>query len=311
MSDAIRRIVNNLNLEVAMVSCRIGLILFLLGCLPVAANATTQQPPGADLLPEIVVEAPGEEEIVAFVGQVLPENRNRQLARWHNPLCVAMRGFGPTMTQRFQQQIQSIATIGGLGAPAAGCRPNVIIILIDEPDLLVDRMMKRYGYMFRPASTDDVRTALGQEDAVRIWYTTVKTGARSSPPGEQDENGIPIVRQRRGPPPEQWQSHIMRTDLLWAMVVLDRPALAGKSVESVADYVGMRLMGAFAADTQQATIPTILNLFQGERPRAATLTDWDRALLRELYAAPVAAHIDPQRRQIARRLTEAAATQEP
>lgn len=310
MSGRTRSIMNNLNLVAGIVGCRIGVILFLLCGLPAAAHATTQQPP-ADLLPEIVVEAPGEEEIVAFVGQALPENRNRQLARWHNPLCVAMRGFGPTMAQRFQQQIQSIATIGGLEAPAAGCRPNVIIILIDEPDLLVDRIMKRYGYMFRPASTDDVRAALGEQHAVRIWYTTIKTGALNNAPQEQDEYGNPIVEQGRGPPDNTRLAHITRSDLLWAMVVLDRPALASKSVESVASHVGMRLMGAFAADTQQATIPTILNLFQGELPRAAALTDWDRALLRELYAAPVAGHIDPQRRQIARRLADTAGAQAP
>ncbi|OYQ32426.1 hypothetical protein CHU95_16630 [Niveispirillum lacus] len=280
--------------------------LLLLSLLALPTRAQDGRP---DLLPEIVVEAPGEEEIVAFVGQVLPENRNRQLARWHNPLCVAMRGFSPTMAERFQQQIQSIAAIGGLEAPVSGCRPNVIIILIDDPDLLVDRMMKRYGYMFRPASTDDVRAALGEQHAVRIWYTTIKTGALNNGPQKQDEYGNPIVEQRRGPPENSRLGKIMRTDLLWAMVVMDRPALAGKSVESVASHVGMRLMGAFAADTQQATIPTILNLFQGERPQPVNLTDWDRALLRELYAAPVSGHIDPQRRQIARRLTDTAAAQ--
>lgn len=271
-----------------------------------------QEAPPPDLLPEVVVEAPGEGEITAFVAEALPENRARQLPRWHRPICVALRGFSTAQQGRFIERLQSVAAIVGLRSPERECRPNVIVVLTDQPDRFVDLALEQQARLFRPVPTKEVRKALAQQEAVRIWYLTMMNGAQGQTPDSFDMPGGsgPITSVRAAPGGLSRIGMATRTDMFRAMVVLDKNAVANLPLNSLADHVGMRLLSTFANSTEQSALPTILDLFQIGQKRVAGLTEWDRALLRELYTAPVDAHLYRQRRQIARRLTDTAAKQQ-
>ncbi|MBP7338186.1 hypothetical protein [Niveispirillum sp.] len=279
--------------------------------LPATALAVTQAAP-PELLPEIIVEAPGEMEIAAFVGQALPDTRERQLARWHRPLCVAYRGFSKQQEQLFHHHVQAVAALVEMPATPGDCRPNVVVLLTDQPDRLVDLMLERQERLFRPTPIAEVRKALDQDRAVRMWHVTLLNGKDGNTPDALDMAG-PLSNAssiRAAPGSLSRLGKQTRIDLFRTMIVIDANALRGLPLSAVADHVGMRVMGAFAADAA-TPLPSILGLFQSGQKGPLALTDWDKSLLRGLYQAPVDTHMNRQRRMIARRLVETATTGEP
>lgn len=287
------------------------LALSLVLLLPPAAHALAQETV-PDLLPEIVVEAPSEAEIAAFVGQALPDTRERQLARWHRPICVAYRGFDKGQERLFRRRVQAVTELVDMPSPKPDCRPNVVVLLTDQPDLLVDMMLERQAQLFKPTPIAQVRKALDQERAVRMWYVTMLNNKSGATPDALDMAG-PLSNAssfRAAPGSLSRLSKATRIDLFRTMIILDANALRGLPLDAVADHVGMRVMGAFATDAE-ATLPSILNLFQTGRKGPLALTEWDKSLLRGLYQAPVDTHENRQRRMIARRLVETAEATQP
>lgn len=287
------------------------LTLCLALLLPTTALAVTQEVP-PDLLPEILVEAPGEIEIAAFVGQALPDTRDRQLARWHRPICVAYRGFSAGQERVFHRHMQAVSDLVEMPAPPSDCRPNVVVLLTDQPDRLVDLMLERQERLFKPTPIAQVRKALDQDRAVRIWHVTLLNGKDGQTPDALDMAGPMSSASsfRAAPGSLSRLGKLTRIELFRTMVVLDANALRGLPLSAVADHVGLRVMGGFAADAA-TPLPSILNLFQSGQKATLALTEWDKSLLRGLYQAPVDTHMNRQRRMIARRLVETATTGEP
>lgn len=264
-----------------------------------------------DVLPEIVVQAPGEAASQAFVGDVLDSTHGKQLARWHQPLCVTLRGFTPDQEGRFTRRLQEAAAIAGLPTPKAGCKPNAIVLLTDAPDRLIDKMLVQHPGIFAPSKPSEVRRKLAGDGVARVWSVALTMGADGATPDVAAIGGAVFASVRTAPGNATRLAGATRAGLFRSMVVLDVKGLVGLPLDAVADHVAMRLLGQMG-EAEGGRLPSILSLFQanaGARPLA--LTEWDRALLRELYTAPAGATADRQRQQIARRLTETAARQEP
>ncbi|MFV3129535.1 hypothetical protein [Niveispirillum sp. KHB5.9] len=281
------------------------LALSLALLLPPAAHALAQETI-PDLLPEIVVEAPGEAQLQGFVGEALSHSHKKQLARWHRPICATLRGFVGGQEQRFARRLQEAAAIAGLEQAPAGCRPNVIVLLTNDPDRLVDLMLVKHARIFAPAPLSAVRRDLGRGGAARFWYLTISNNAQGNTPDIMDVSGTSVASLMRVAPGNASRIGMAtRADMFRSLVVLDEKGLRGLPLEAVADHVALRLLGRID-ETERTPVPSVLNLFQPGGFRPMAMTDWDRALLRELYTAPVGADADRQRRQIARRLVETA-----
>lgn len=263
-----------------------------------------------DLLPEVVVEAPRAAQLEGFVDQALGRTHDKQLARWHRPICATLRGFTADQEASFTARLHAVTAIVGLDQPKAGCKPNAIVLLTDDPDRLIEAMLTDYPRIFAPAKVSDARAELAKGGVVRFWSAAVTNSAQGSGADIMAVSAAGAATQVRVPPGNATRlASAARADMFRSMLVLDVRGLRGLPLMAVADHAAMRLLGQIG-ETGVEGPPSILSLFQpGDGPRPFALTDWDRALLRELYAAPVSAGADRQRRQIARRLTETAAAQ--
>lgn len=280
--------------------------LLALMLLPLTALSAIAQEGGGDMLPEIVVQAPGERVANDFVGDVLDRSHGKQLARWHQPLCATLRGFTPDQAARFEKRMQQAASIAGLPPAKKGCKPNAIVLLTDAPDTLIDRMLVQHPGIFAPSPPSEVRRELTRGGVARVWSVALTTGADGATPDVATKGRAVFTSVRIAPGNASRLASATRADLFRAMVILDVKGLSGLPLESVADHVALRLLGQLG-EAESGTLPSILSLFQpGNGFRPLALTDWDRALLQELYTVPAGASAERQRRQIARRLTDTA-----
>jgi len=273
------------------------LLLLPLLALPVRAQ---------DVLPEIVVQVPGEAAAQAFVGDMLDSTHGKQLARWHQPLCTTLRGFTADQEGRFTRRLQEVAAIAGLPSANVGCKPNAIVLLTDAPDRLIDRMLVQHPGIFAPSKPSQVRRKLADGGVARVWSVALTVGADGATPDIATHGAAIFTSVKIAPGNATRLASATRADLFRSMVILDVKGLAGLPLGAVADHVAMRLLGP-VGQAEGERLPSILSLFQpGGQARPLALTEWDRALLRELYTAPAGATADRQRQQIARRLSDTA-----
>lgn len=291
--------------------------LLALALLALVTPAPAQQSPDAlagtlsDLLPEVVVTAPDADMVAGFVEQALPEAQGKQLARWYRPLCVSPRGFGPEQTAQVIQIVQKMAKMVGLPLARANCKPNVALLLTDDPDALIAMMLDRYPKIFAPDRPSLVRRQLRGDDAVRVWYHAASNGATGVAPEMVDVGGAGMSPQFVVAPGQTSRLAMpTRAELFRSIVILDVRKLKGRALNAVATHAAMRVLGQFGADFDSQGMPTILTLFDPDGDpvdRATALTDWDRSMLRELYTAAPTANAKQQRRAIARRMIDAPA----
>src|SRR5690606_21457939 len=76
-----------------------------------------------------------------------------------------------------------------------------------------------------------------------------------------------------------------RDDLQQAVVVVDIDALDRVDFGQLADFISMVALAHIDMRGDTSAVPTILGLFDSDRPPEPTLTEWDRAFLQALYGA--------------------------
>ncbi len=227
-----------------------------------------------------------------FVDEVAAPVPGRGLARWMAPVCVGVVNFRAEAGRMIADRVAQ--TAGDLGVPIkeGDCAPNIFIIGTADGAGLAQRMVaeNRNDFAFAATGTHASDVALSDfetSDApVRWWHVSMPMTVNIV-----ENTAGPAMRYPGRSPPfvvvfSRSQLHARRRDDLFRVtVVVDVSKLDGVSVDQLSDYL---VMVAFAqVDPRADTAPydTVLNLFKAPG-RVAGLTDWDRAYLSSLYAAP-------------------------
>jgi hypothetical protein len=286
--------------------------------LPASAAAGTL-PNTSDSLAEVIVTARRLElapRVSKFVNQIAAsENGAEGLARWQvPPVCPLVSGLPQQDGEFILERLSEIAR--GAGVPLADehCRPNLYILMTDQPEDLLREMEKRnrrftFGYDASSESYPPTQTREGVVDefiktprAVRVWYNSY----------EKDAWGKPIpycLLDNTGDYVQCLPAFAGGTramfSTIWAIssvfVIVDQKRLRQVKLGQLADYIAMWGFAKLKPDASLGDAPTILTLFN-EAPEAAPagMTDWDQTFLKSLYATDQKSK--QQRSQIARQM---------
>lgn len=285
------------------------LLLASFGVSPVRA-ADPPSLPTLEMEDEVVVEGwrPLPEQIDNFVLEALPTKGARQLARWYRSICPVILGLPAEQAALMKLRLQvAAAEVAQLPSAKQGCKPNIAIFATDSPDALIEGLIKRYPKIYNPELSVKFRNVLGKprdaHGAIRVWYRTRTTSADGLGP-RIDGDGRRAIPTFSSPIP----SRIIvptREELQRVLIIIDPRQFQGQTVEAVADHLAMLVLGQFEGDVG-AGIPTILNLFSDNPSTMPTvMTEWDKTMLRGLYAAKEDYTIWKQRRYVARHMKEA------
>jgi hypothetical protein len=288
-------------------SLRSRAILTLLSLLAAPARADAQEPPPLDVESRGAANSPastietvevlGNRETVHQAAQVFVANLTRsdgdELARWRLPICPVVYGMSLELDQFVRQRL--LATAASVGAPhdlKTGCRPNLLVVLTDQPEDMLTTLRKRKMMLIGtglPKNTDGVEF----EIPVRIWRSAVLNNADGTGPRVSAEE-VPQFRAEN--------SRIISgvAESIGAVVVMvDTTQTGAATFNQLADFVAMVSLARIDLNENLANATTILRLFAPSvAALPAGLTDWDRAFLKGLYESRDA--LVHQRSQIAR-----------
>jgi hypothetical protein len=277
-------------------------------------------PGGSETLQEVTVTAHRlelEKRVSKFVNQIAAtENGAEGLARWQKPpVCPLVSGLPQQDGEFVLERISEIAR--GAGVPLADehCRPNLYILVTDQPEDLLRGMEKRdrrftFGVdassgSYPPTETKEVVVDefIKTPRAVRVWYNAY----------EKDAWGNPIPYCLLNPytleyvqcPPDFAGGTRAMSSTVWAIatvfVIVDQKRLHQVKLGQLADYVAMSGFAKLKPDARLGGAPTILTLFNGAPEAAPTgMTEWDQSFLKSLYTTEQLSK--QQRSQIARRM---------
>ena len=261
-----------------------------LGLLAMVLSAhTSHAAPPVEGTPILVrpppTEAERQAELREFSRAVIRPPRMRQpVAKFAFPVCVEVRGLAPDDAAVIAERIRENAEELGVGAdrkpdcvptlrvafmaPATG--PATSWLTMDSPQLahLADYQRER---------------VLGEAGPVRAWNKVAVRDPTGKPfrPQLGDQFRFPTFTEIE---PLSATDPIVTTEITGAAVLIAREAADGLTLGQLADYATMRALLGTDAPEGIAPVQTILTLFSDPAPPAG-LTDFDRALVREIYDA--------------------------
>lgn len=203
------------------------------------------------------------------------------LPRFSEAVCPGIIGFKQDFAEYMVGRIRANAAALGLrGGDEQTCDPNILVVAVADSQAFLEKLRAERGYIFREVEPGERRELLDSASGPARALLRVRTRSR---------DGIPVDRQddlQNLPQTLMWGAHSRifvptQNDIVAALVVIDRDAVAGLNADQIADYVSFRALSHTLPD---AGSPSIVNLFEDGAGRPGGLTDFDRAFLGQLYA---------------------------
>jgi hypothetical protein len=270
-------------------------LLLLAGAMP------SEPTPAGDPGQEIVVRARTDAEVDRFVQSLTENQRERQIARWNDPICPRVIGLDPAHASFVVGRIAAVARSLRINVASGRCHGNIVIVVAGDADDFTAALVRRYPRLFRGArdnlATPGEIARLLQPRPVR-WIAASATGNSEGAPIVEDINR-PSIRSRLT------QSTMENATL--AFIIVDANKLQGLVWSQLADYLALVALARPAMDASYDAA-TMLSIFQlrdagGQGPRQ--LTSWDRSLLRGLYTTNASTNAARQRASIAAQMQRA------
>ncbi|WP_086609021.1 hypothetical protein [Erythrobacter donghaensis] len=264
--------------------------LTLLGAFAAASVPAHAEPPEATRADPIIVrppptEAERERELRDFARAVIrPAKLREPIAKFAFPVCVEVRGLAPDDAAVIAERIRDNARALGVGADdAPDCVPTVRVAFMAPAAGPAAQWLTQDSPQLAHLAGYQRERVLGEPGPVRAWNKVAVRDAtgKAFRPQLGDQFRFPTFTEIE---PLSASDPIATTEITGAAVLIGREAAEGLTLGQLADYATMRALLGTGAPEGAAPALTILTLFSDPRPPEG-LTDFDRALVRELYDA--------------------------
>ncbi|OYU14681.1 MAG: hypothetical protein CFE37_09430 [Alphaproteobacteria bacterium PA4] len=264
---------------------------------------------------ERLTKAEVEARASGYVRAVLATPAYDQFARWHEPVCLKLSGITDAAGARVAARLAAIAGDAGAQWGKPGCRPNLQVVFSEDAAVTAGVIARRKPKQISRLTGAERDRLLREPLPVRFWHALEMRSADGVAGGvnasaalssAQSGGGTPLGNVLPGDAPSfdsRDPSLIKTTIAVWitsAVVIVDVGLANGKSLDSVADYVGMVSLAPLRLPPVPPAVPSVLSLFApaGAESPAAGMTSWDRAFLSGLYSAVPNRSSQRQRGQI-------------
>jgi hypothetical protein len=252
-----------------------------------AGQAQALEPQQDEASTEIVVEGARNfgRQVSIFVNALADAPVKRQLSRFEWSVCPTALGLADLQNVAVARRLRRVAEAAGIKVEPHGCTPNVLVLVTDDKRQLIQEMYKQRPSYFKGVGRDTIKRLANGPERAAAWHVE----------GRVDRDGIllslnPLTGSYTVEMTEASSRLVTASRPIFAVavVVVQIDALEGLTVTQLADYAAMR---AFARtdperldSTSAGSILRILDAPMGS-PVPITLTEWDLAYLKGLYAS--------------------------
>jgi hypothetical protein len=212
------------------------------------------------------------------VSRVSPYQLHEEaLPRFWQPVCPGVAGLSADAAGRMIDRIR--ANLERLQLPLAGdgCSPNLVVAFVDDGRSVLQDLQRNQPALFKTVSASEQVEMLTENTPVHVWNNLAMRWTGAGPPPRHGEKPSVWGQLNRQFMPEA-------PDIVSALVVFNRDAVIGMTLEQLADYATMRGLAHTRPVSGGQPMATILSLFDNGGGSPDALTSFDAGYLRSLYA---------------------------
>jgi len=198
------------------------------------------------------------------------------LPRFEMPLCPGVSGLKTDAAEMMVSRIRANAARVDIELAKPNCSPNLVVAFVDDGRALLSKIAETRRERFCTLSASEQAEILAEDAPVRVWNEIVVVG-----PTAHVRRCRWHVPSKSGGPSQMFLP--TRRDIVSALVVFERDAVAGMTLVQLADYATMRGLSHTRSATGDEPMPTILSLFAEGAQATEELTIFDLGYLRSLY----------------------------
>jgi hypothetical protein len=260
-------------------------------------EATTQNAQGESRreMDTVTVEATRERELKRQISQFVSSfdvtYLNDSLERWNTPICPLVAGLSSEAGEFVLARLSQVARDARAPLGPEHCRPNLYIVVTSDPDLLIEKWVKRDRRSFNTCNGFGyIREFVHSRRPIRVLYNVA---LRSSDGGNRDPGALYVTGWRLDFSLNSCVSAgVAGTRLSYGavqalstvIIVVDRSRIAHLNMGQLADYVSMVGLAQIRLDGNTGTAPSILGLFRESDSPPQGLSLWDQSFLDGLYS---------------------------
>ena len=266
--------------------------------------AATAQPSAADPSEIVVLGDPAvrERQIRVFVDALEDVPGTDPLGRFdRTDLCPAAVGLSEAQNAAIAARMRQIAAAVPLPLAAPDCRPNVLVLIAPNKEEMIRALRERHPIYFRNGFNQVIEIPRERGPAT-AWHLSARVDRSGQPLGYDEEMGVEIVSTPVAP---SRTSMTVRPIFLAAVVVIEARSVAGLTTTQVGDYAAMRAYAPIRPRGLPRNSNSVLTVLEAPENALipASITEWDLAYLRGLYATPPHQSAQRQRADIRRAMT--------
>lgn len=241
----------------------------------------------------------------AYVDQLFEGAPSGAIPLFYKQVCPAAYGLTDALNGAITDRMRAVAAAAGLSVADKGCRANLLLFVPKDRGALMAQLHTQRSELF--GQTSD--RLLGDPEAgsapTLAWQLLEQRGAdgRSISGGRRE--GQPMIQEA------VTTSRLLpsgRSDLDVAVVVFDTQAALGFTPTQLADYAVMRALVPGTNKAPNPPVPSILSIFRDKQAGKASplsVTQWDLAFLKALYADRGSAFTGGQRARVEEAMSRA------
>lgn len=259
------------------------------------AQETAAGKAGSPTGEDILVTGPALDALDKYVAELTDTPNGKQIDRWNSAICAHAVGLAPAKNAFLAGHVDAAARAIRIPVERPGCRPNILVVVTEEPDIFARQLLRRhpklfgaYGGNMAPAAAS---AALLAPRPVR-WLNASSWGnGHGAPIVDANTNFVYSMSRLQ---------ETTRENATLSLVIVDATQIGGVTWGELGSYIAMVALARPAADVAPEG-PTILSLFRSrdaKQKRPGSLTRWDREFLKSLYSTKANASGTLQRSQI-------------
>jgi hypothetical protein len=223
-----------------------------------------------------------------------------QLGRFELPACPYVVGLGQSQDQMVASRIREVADAVGIETGNQRCKPNVFVIVADDKKATIKWLEHHAAALLLDANNKPI-TIPNDDSPAAGWHVL----------GMRDDAGRDSSFFVFGSVPSRIRP-VARPHFLASVLVVESRALGGLTTTELADYAAMRAFAQLdSSKLKQPPAPTILTILDAPMGAAVpmSITNWDLAFLRGLYASSLNRYAAVQQSEIRRTMEKELAKQ--
>jgi hypothetical protein len=255
-----------------------------------ASRRSSRETPST--LDTVTIEARREREIkrqiAKFVSGGVVTYFNDSLERWNKPICPQVAGLPKEPGEFILARVSQIARDSGAPLGSEDCKPNLFVVITDNPDRFFENWFKRDRPSFNTCNgSGPVEEFLHSRQPVRVFYN-----AKFTSDGAELGTGALVLDDMH----IQFPSACLSTGvagsrlrygavqaLTSVVIIVDSRQTTNINMGQLADYIAMVGLAQIRVPADTGTAPSILLLFRESDPQPRGLSLWDEAFLQSLY----------------------------